>query len=164
MILKLENFDYRKLLSESTTPSHKSASSFHQRASSKRKSMSSQCSSPLLENLTKSQIEALRSQKTELLIKKKQAKTELQKQTDKINDEIKKHRKELKVLLRTLKSLQTKSDNVDRILKEKQQDQLEAFRFALRPLEDAAVQLSGPKNEPLISCSKSTADLIEAYR
>ena len=138
MILKLENFDYRKLLSESTTPSHKSASSFHQRASSKRKSMSSQCSSPLLENLTKSQIEALRSQKTELLIKKKQAKTELQKQTDKINDEIKKHRKELNVLLRTLKSLQTKSDNVDRILKEKQQDQLEAFRFALRPLEDTA--------------------------
>lgn len=138
MILKLENFDYRKLLSESTTPSHKSASSFHQRTSSKRKSMSSQCSSPLLENLTKSQIELLKSQKTELLIKKKQAKTDLQKQTDKINDEIKKHRKDLNILLRNLKSLQTKSDNVDKILKEKQQEQLEAFRFALRPLEETA--------------------------
>jgi hypothetical protein len=88
--------------------------------------------------MTKSQVEILKAQKNNIAVQKKQAKIELKKKTDKIQEEIKNKKKEMSLLVKHLKSLQFKAENVEKIVQAKQSDKLESFRWALRPLEDTA--------------------------
>lgn len=133
IIYKLANFDYRKILPESTSPSYKSSSSVHFRTHSHKKSMSSQNLS-----ITPSQNENLKVVKAQLSLQKKKARTELRKKTDKIDQDIKDQKKELAVIKKNLKILENKADHMQKIVGEKQSSQLEAFRYALKPLEITA--------------------------
>ena len=130
IILTLENFDYRKILPESTSPSYKSVSSTHFRTHSQKKSISSQKS-----ELSVSQKETFKVLGAQLSIQKKKAKIELQKKTDKVDQDIKVHMKELAKISKSLKALENKADSLEKIVKDKQGSQLEAFRSALKPLE-----------------------------
>ena len=133
MILKLENFDYRKILPESTSPSYKSVSSTHFRTHSQKKSICSQKS-----ELSASQKDNFKVLRAQLSLQKKKAKIELQKKTDKIDQDIKAHMKELAKVKKNLRDLEKKADSVEKIVKDKQGSQLEAFRSALKPLEFTA--------------------------
>jgi hypothetical protein len=142
IILKLQNFDYRKILPESTSPSYKSVSSSHFRTHSHKKSMSSQKS-----ELSVSQKDAFKVLRMQLSLQKKKARIELQKKSDKIDQDIKIHMKELAKINKNLKVLENKAESVERIVKDKQGSQLEAFRSALKPLEFTANTIIEEKKE-----------------
>lgn len=142
LLSQLEKIDFRKSLEPSPkNPSNKDPPVKFQLNDqlNPKKNLASTISSQIpSDNSLKTEIHDLQVQLKVLLMQKKKEKISICKQCDKIIAQVAEHKSELEKVEKELKTLETRAENIEKVLKEKQYEKLEAFRYALKPLEDTA--------------------------
>ncbi|OMJ78031.1 hypothetical protein SteCoe_22274 [Stentor coeruleus] len=142
LLSQLEKIDFRKSLESS--PKNQSNKDQQVKIKSNdslnpQKSTENAISSQTLsDNNLQTEIQELQVQLKVLLMQKKKEKINICKQCDKISAQVTEQKIELEKVEKELKALETRSETIEKVLKEKQYEKLEAFRYALKPLEDTA--------------------------
>ena len=138
LLLQLEQIDYRNSSNLSVSNQSKHDNPIKEQESFKQ-GLKSLLSSPgLQDDSLKTELQDLQTQLKILSIQKKKEKINNQKQCSNIDKQVSAHKEELEKIEKQLGSLEDKADNVEKIIKEKQDEKLEAFRYALKPLEETS--------------------------
>lgn len=136
ILLQLEQVDYKTSPTDSISMPRKSVSRSRDEINMRRSLtnlLSSQC---LQDNNLSSEMQDLQLQLKVITVQKKKEKINMCKQSDKIDLQVGKHKEDLQKIEKQLSTLEAKAETVEKIIKEKQDEKLEAFRYALKPLED----------------------------
>lgn len=138
LLSQLEQVDYKHSPTNSVSSNRKCLPNPYERKSMKR-SLTNLLSSPVMQDSNlRTELDDLKVQAKVLALQKKKEKQNLNKQSEKILSQVKLHQSELEKLEKQLNVLEAKAENVEKVIKEKQDEKLEAFRYALKPLEDTA--------------------------
>ena len=146
LLSQLEQIDYRHSPTNSPVGSQRSLMPTRERNSMKR-SLTHLLASPVLQDSSlRTELDDLKVQQKVLNLQKKKEKQNFLKQSEKIDAQVKAHKQELIGLEKQLNLLETKAENVEKSIKDKQDEKLEAFKYALKPLEDTANTINDEKD------------------
>ncbi|OMJ82288.1 hypothetical protein SteCoe_17069 [Stentor coeruleus] len=138
LLSQLERIDYRNSTSPRPSSPSRSEKQIKEQLSFKR-SLTNLLASPTLQDSNlKTELQDLQVQLKVLAMQKKKEKLNSTKQCGKISAQAAEHQSELEKIEKQLAALEAKAENIEKLIKEKQDEKLEAFRFALKPLEDTA--------------------------
>ncbi|OMJ89634.1 hypothetical protein SteCoe_8173 [Stentor coeruleus] len=138
LLSQLEQIDYRNNASPRPPSPTKSDKQLKEQLSFKR-SLTNLLASPTLQDSNlKTELQDLEVQLKVLAMQKKKEKLNSTKQCGKISAQAAEHQIELEKIEKQLASLEAKAENIEKLIKEKQDEKLETFKFALKPLEDTA--------------------------
>ena len=111
-----------------------------------KRSLTHLLASPVLQDSSlRTELDDLKVQQKVLNLQKKKENQNFLKQCEKIDTQVKAHKNELITLETQLNLLEVKAENVEKSIKEKQDEKLEAFKYALKPLEDTANTINDEK-------------------
>ena len=145
LLSQLEQIDYRHSPTSSPVGNQRSQVNIRERNSMKR-SLTHLLASPVLQDSNlRTELDDLKVQQKVLNLQKKKESQNFLKQCEKIDTQVKAHKNELITLEKQLNLLEVKAENVEKSIKEKQDEKLEAFKYALKPLEDTANTINDEK-------------------
>ena len=145
LLSQLEQIDYRHSPTSSPVGNQRSQVHIRERNSMKR-SLTHLLASPVLQDSSlRTELDDLKVQQKVLNLQKKKENQNFLKQCEKIDTQVKAHKNELITLETQLNLLEVKAENVEKSIKEKQDEKLEAFKYALKPLEDTANTINDEK-------------------
>lgn len=161
LLSQLEQIDYRHSPTNSASSNRKSLTNQIERRSVKR-SLTNLLSSPVMQDSNlRTELDDLKVQAKVLGLQKKKEKQNLVKQCEKISSQVKLHQTEKEKLEKQLNALEAKAENVEKVIKEKQDEKIEAFRYALKPLEDTANTIFDEKELLSAKYEKLTSKTLE---
>lgn len=146
LLMQLERIDYRNSICEPTLNRYNSDPMIKDNSDTKKNPIKLTPSPCLREVNLKSELQDSQVSLRVLSVQKKKEKINMSKQCDKIDTQVLGYKQELEKIEKQLSGLETKAETIEKVIKEKQDEKLEAFRYALKPLEDTANTILEEKN------------------